>query len=75
MAAQDRLSATSALPDHLFSNSMRTDLSLDELRFLRSCSRRWFELRPAEASAIIQAARKLVVDLVHEGAARVSDPS
>jgi hypothetical protein len=40
-------------------------LSLDELRFLPSCHERWFELDPAEAAAIIKAARRLIADLFH----------
>lgn len=56
----------SELPDHPSSISALADLSLDELRFLRSCDRRWFELSPAKASAIIRAARRLVLELVNE---------
>jgi hypothetical protein len=62
MAVQTRLSAD--LPYHPGPVSSLTDLSLDELRFLRSCYERWYELSGAEAVAIIKAARKLIVDLL-----------
>lgn len=66
MAAHAHLSVTPDLPDHSGPGSSLADLSLDELRFLRSCDKRWFKLSPAEASVIIRAARKLIVDLVGE---------
>jgi hypothetical protein len=66
MATQALLSATPDLPYHPGPVTSPADLSLDELRFLRLCDRRWFELSPAEASAIIKAARRLIVDLVKE---------
>jgi hypothetical protein len=65
MIAQARLSATPDLPYHPGPVTSVIDLSLDELRFLRSCHQQWYELSPAEASAIIKAARKLIVDLIH----------
>jgi hypothetical protein len=66
MTTQARLSVTPDLPYHPGPVTSLADLSLDELRFLRSCDKRWFELSPAKASAIIGAARKLIVDLVNE---------
>jgi hypothetical protein len=66
MAAQERSPPTSALPDDPSFVSALTDLSLDELRFLRSCDKRWFELSPVKASAIIRAARNLIFDLIHD---------
>jgi hypothetical protein len=63
MAAQARLSAD--LPYHPGPVTSIYELTLDELRFLRSCHERWFDLSPAEAAAIIKAARKLIVDLIH----------
>jgi hypothetical protein len=65
MAVQTRLSAD--LPYHPGPVASLADLSLDELRFLRSCYERWYELSPAEASAIIRAARKLIADLIQGG--------
>jgi hypothetical protein len=62
MIAQARLSAD--LPCHPGPVSSLADLTLDELRFLRSCYERWYELAPSEAVAIIKAARKLIVDLL-----------
>jgi hypothetical protein len=66
IVTQVRLSITPDLPCHPRPVSSAADLSLDELRFLRSCDRRWFELSPVEASVIIRAARNLIVDLVNE---------
>jgi hypothetical protein len=65
MVAQALLSAPPDLPYHPGPVASVIDLSLDELRFLRSCHPRWYELSSAEASAIIKAARKLIVDLIH----------
>jgi hypothetical protein len=64
MTAQ--VSVAPDLPYHPGPVTSLADLSLDELRFLRSCDKRWFELSPAKASAIIRAARRLIVDLVNE---------
>jgi hypothetical protein len=44
MAVQTRLSAD--LPYHPGPVASLADLSLDELRFLRSCYERWYELSP-----------------------------